>query len=166
MAWSFSVALPADPTACGDAAATLRSAARAALAAADVLAEQAAMSSDDFSGVAAQSYRAAAAALEEDCRGSATDTGGLADALDAYASRIRAVRSELARIRAEAMRTGLGVTHDDWVPWPPAPTTEQDRTFRRLEAAAAAAHRDATSAYDAWWRAVQGLTKGPLPSRS
>jgi hypothetical protein len=164
--WSFSVELPADRAGCSGAADTLRSAARAAAAAADFLAGQAALSPVEFSGVTAQSYRTTAAALETDCRGSAADTTALADALDLYAMRINEIRRVLTHLRDHAVRAGLELTSDDLVLWPPAPTTEQDRIYQRLEATASDARIDEQAAHEAWWRAVQLLTKGPLPSRA
>lgn len=165
MSWFFSVALPADPIGCRSAARTLRATADAATAAADFLAHQATLSPSEFSGLTARSYRAAAAALETDSRGAASDTTGLAAALDAYADRIDDVRRVLERVRDDAVRAGLDVTADELVLWPPAPATEQDRTYQRLAAAAAGARTDQETAYSAWWQALQELTKGPLPSR-
>src|SRR5687768_7585136 len=98
MSWHFSVALPADPAPCHDAAATLRSVARAADQAAEFLAAQSVLPREDFSGATAESYRAASAALSADSAGVARDSRALADALDDYAVRVAAVRRTLTRV--------------------------------------------------------------------
>jgi hypothetical protein len=162
MSWSFSVALPADPAPCHDAADTIRSVARAADGAADFLDGQAAVPHHDFSGAAADSYRSAAASLGADSRGVAGDTRALAAALDDYAARIAAVRRTLTRVREAAVAQGFEVTADDQVESVPVPGTAVDAAYRRLEATANDAHEEAASAYAAWSRAVQELTTGPL----
>lgn len=166
MSWYFSVALPTDPAGCDRAAESLREVARVARTAGDFLDGQAALPREVFSGLAAQSYRAASGALATDCRGTVDDTLALASALDDYVARISDVRRTLARIRDDALAADLEVSSADLVHQVPVPRTEQDAVFRRLEAAAAAAHAEAESAYDAWWQAVQEFTKGPLPSRT
>lgn len=140
--------------------------ARRAGDAAVFLDHQAGLSTEVFSGLASQSYRAASGALVTDCRGTADDTLALAAALDDYATRISDVRRTLARIRDDALAAGLDVSPVDLVQQVPVPRTERDEVFRRLEAAAAAAQAEAQSAYDDWWQAVQEFTKGPLPSRT
>lgn len=163
MSWSFSVAQPADPGPCHDAAATLRAVADAADDATRFLGGEAAVSPEVFGGVAAERYRAASAALGTGTAGVAADTRVLAEALDTYASRIAAVRRTLERVRAEAVRAGIEVTPDDLVQQVPIPGTEQDATFHRLEASAADARADAESAYLDWRRALDEHTTTPLP---
>lgn len=162
----FTTVLPDDPAGCHEAAATLRAAARAALAAADLLADQVALPREVFDGIAAREYRAAAAALVEDARGSAADTTALADALETYATTIAEVRDTLIRVRSDAVRAGLTVTPDGLVQWPPSVGTELDAAYRRLVATASDAQHRAAAADAAWWRAIQEHTKGPLPSRT
>ncbi|MDZ5619866.1 hypothetical protein SFC88_03460 [Nocardioides sp. HM23] len=164
MSWYFSVALPADPAPCHDAAATLRAVARAAGTAADFLAGQSVLSRDAFGGAAAQSYRTAAAALRDDSTGVAADTSALAEALDGYAVRVASVRRALAAVRDDAVAHGFEVTADDQVEWVPAPGTEIDAVYRSLEDRAVRARAEADSAYADWWRAVQEHTTGPLAS--
>lgn len=165
MSWAFSVALPADPAGCVAAAATLRSAADAAAAAADFHAGQARVPRSAFSGCTAQAYRSAAAALHLDARSVSERTGALAVALEAYAAAIGDVRRVLARVRDDALAAGFVVTADDQVLWPPSPVADVNRRFDRLEAAAVAAHARTDAACAAWWRAVQEHTRGRLPSR-
>lgn len=166
MSWYFSIALPEDPSGCHQAAESLRAVADRALQAADVLDGQVALPRETFSGLAAQSYRTAASALATDCRGSADDTLALARVLEDYATRITDVRRTLTRVRDDALAAHLEVSAVDLVQQVPVPGTEQDTTFRRLEAEASAAHAEAESAYAAWWQALQEHTKGPLPSRA
>lgn len=168
MGSSFSVALPADPAGCHDAALTLRTAARAATSAADELADQVAMPRDSFSGIAAQTYRDAAAATEADCRGSARDLTALADALEAYADAVGAARRVLAHVRDDVVGAGLAITPDDLVVnlFTPDPRPHRHAVFDRLAAVADAAQADVASARRAWWHAVQDHTKGELPSRA
>lgn len=166
MSWYFSIRLPEHPTGCHQAAGSLREVARRAREAAELLDCQVALPREVFGGLAAQSYRTAAGALATDCRGSADDTLALAGALEEYAARISDVRRTLARIRDDALAADLEVSAVDLVHQVPVPGTEQGATFRRLEAAAAAAHAEAESAYAAWWWALQEHTKGPLPSRT
>jgi hypothetical protein len=164
VSWFFSVAQPADPAPCQDAVLTLRSVARDADEAADFLAGQAVLPSEDFSGLAARSYRDASAVLGADSRGIALDARALAAALDNYAVRIAAVRRALGRVRSDAVSEGFSVTADDLVEWVPAPATDIDAAYQRLEARALHAHAEAESAYVDWWRAVQEHTTGPLAS--
>ena len=166
MGWYFSVAQPDDPAGCQEAAESLRAVARRARTAEAFLDDQASLPNEVFSGLASQSYRAASSALATDCRGASDDTLALAAALDDYATRLSDVRRTLARIRDDAVAAGLDVSSVDLVNQVPVPGTEQDAVFRRLDAAAAAAHAEAESAYSAWWQAVQEHTKGPLPSRT
>jgi hypothetical protein len=163
VSWFFSVAQPADPAPCQDAVLTLRSVARDADEAADFLAGQAVLPSEDFSGLAARSYRDASAVLGADSRGIALDARALAAALDNYAVRIAAVRRALGRVRSDAVTEGFSAA-DDLVEWVPAPATDIDAAYQRLEARALHAHAEAESAYVDWWRAVQEHTTGPLAS--
>jgi uncharacterized protein YukE len=162
VAWHFSVALPADPGPCHDAADSLRAVARTAGHAADFLDGQSAMPAEDFTGAAARSYRAAASVLGADARGVADDVHALAAALDDYAVRIEGVRQELGRIREAALDAGLEITSDERVLLTPAPETPVDAAYERLEARATRAHAEAHSASGSWWRAVQRFTTGPL----
>jgi hypothetical protein len=164
VSWFFSVAQPADPAPCRDAVLTLRSVARDAEEAADFLAGQAALPTEDFSGLAARSYRDASAVLCAESRGIALDARALAAALDNYAVRIAAVRRALGRVRSDAVDEGFSVTADDLVEWVPAPATDIDAAYQRLEARALRAHAEAESAYVDWWRAAQEHTTGPLAS--
>ncbi len=166
MSWYFSVALPLDPAGCARGAESLREVARRAQEAADFHDGQVALPHEAFSGLAAQSYRTASSALAIDCRAIVDDTLALAGALDDYAARMTDVRRTLARIRDDALAADLEVSSADLVHQVPVPGTDQDAVFRRLEAAAAAAHADGESACDAWWQAVQEFTKGLLPSRT
>lgn len=164
MGWSFSVALPADPAPCRDAAETLRDVARAAETAAEFLAGQAVVPHADFSGTAADSYRSASAELGADSAGVARDTHLLAAALDDYAIRVAAVRRVLTRVRDDAVAHGFGVTPDDRVEWIPAPGTDLDETYRMLESRAVGARAEADAAYAEWSRSVQAHTTGSLPA--
>lgn len=164
MSWFFSVALPTDPSLCHDAAGTLRSAARAAERTAAFLAGQSSMPGAVFSGLAAQSYRSASAALAADSRGVALDLTELAAALDDYAARIAGVRHTLLRVRQDAELQGFSISPDDRVQSVPVPGTAVEAAFQRLEDRAVAAQTEAESARSAWWQTVQAATTGPLAS--
>ncbi len=117
-----------------------------------------------FSGLAAQSYRSASAALAADSRGVALDLTELAAALDDYAARIAGVRRTLLRVRQDAELQGFSISPDDRVQSVPVPGTAVEAAFQRLEDRAVAAQTEAESARSAWWQTVQAATTGPLAS--
>lgn len=162
MSWFFSVALPVDPASCHQAVGTVRAVAEAAGHASDLLAEQTALPSYAFGGLAAESYRAACGRLSGATAGLAHDTQAVAAALDAYAARVTAARDTLLHVRDAAVAAGFRVTPDDLVLWVPAPALVEDATYRRLERAAAQARAEAATATAEWAHAVEEHTTGRL----
>ena len=139
MSWFFSVALPVDPAPCREAVGTLRSVARTARSASDVLEGQTALPPESFGGLTAHTYRLACGRLSRATAGLAEDASGLAAALEEYVVRVVAARSTLVDVRAAAVAAGFRLA-DDIVQWVPAPASPLGELYGRLETGPVAGH--------------------------
>ena len=161
MSWFFSVALPVDPSGCQEAVGTLRSVARTARSASDVLDGQSGIPTGAFGGLAAETYRLACGRLSRATAGLADDATGLAAALEEYVVRVVAARSTLLDVREAAVAGGFRLA-DDIVQWVPAPASPLGELYGRLERRAARAHDEIADATAAWRRARDEFTTGRL----